>query len=146
MALLETFAIVLIGICVGSVGYTGISSQALVRGSFSSHVNTLALSVYDFFSGDTRSADGVLSPDASLFENKEEVVHDPEVKNIFIIAPQASMSEGAAAEIERMFSDPVEVSIDENDPQWGTVIPQFEGMQGEPHRFFVVPVHSEESS
>jgi hypothetical protein len=128
VALTETFAILLIGLAVGTFGYAGFSSQTVGAG----FVNNIALSLYSLLNRENQASVGVQS----------EGIPDP-VATGLIAAPQDVLDADALDEARKSFADPVRITRDSESADTGIVTPIFKDGEGETYRFLMVPVKKE---
>jgi hypothetical protein len=141
-ALVETLAIVLIGLTVGATGYIGTSSQVgSVTESDTSFFENLAVSLYRFISGTeeivivkTNSTESDIASATSAREEKD--TRQPSL----VVAPVEHFSATAVDSVRDSFSDEVEVTIDPENADTGIVVPKFKNTEGESYRFLMVPV------
>ena len=138
-AVLETLAILVIGLSLGATGYLGTSSQqALLAESGFNFFEKLAVSFYSVISPETAKS----SPNG--VDDAGDGAHDggePDVS--FVVAPEAMLSTESVDALRRSFSDPVNVTIDPVHPDTGIVVPEFKHRESEAYRFLMVPVHIE---
>ena len=142
IALLETCAIVFLGITVGSLGYVGTQTAAAVDSSEKNILSEMAITIYTFFSGG--SSDGVSAPQVA----DNGVVTEPLLpidNHAFRIAsPVYPFATSTVGSLRDSFSDPVRISVDENDPRRVWITPEFRSGEGEPYEFLMIPVTSED--
>lgn len=150
VALFETVVIVLIGVSVGSFGYFGSTSTALVsQASASNFLNTFAISVYEFFGG-ARNDSEVRVYVVEDTQPSQFVEGSPAVSmrlgttthTSLIVAPEEMLQMTEIASIQESFSDTVTVSFDEKNSNAGIVIPQFRDGEGDLYRFLMVPLEA----
>lgn len=140
-ALVETFAILIIGLSLGAAGYMGTASQAAtVSGNTFTFFEKVAVTFHSFLSSE---APEEVAPDEALaVDDASEGEHSPVFRESegFVVAPADEFSAESAASLRASFSDPVEVRIDPENPDTGIVIPEFKEEKGEPYRFLLVPM------
>lgn len=143
-AVLETLAIVVIGLSLGVTGYVGTTVQqtAYVGEGAVNFIERFAVSLYSLVYSD----DGqfpVSAPDTSgapaLLEQEEKTGGEG-----VVVIPAAEMTDETAESIRNSFSDPVEVSVDPNHPDTGIIVPKFKNGDGDMYRFLMVPVTNDE--
>jgi hypothetical protein len=135
-ALVETLAILILGLTVGAVGYVGTNPQ---------YASVNEKSALDFFGNVARSLYISVTPQVahevavnSAMEDKSVPQNDVEA---MIIAPADEFTTSDVVSIRESFSDPVAVSIDAENPGTGIVTPIFkDGKEGGEYRFLMVPV------
>lgn len=142
-AVLETLAIVLIGLSLGVTGYVGIDAQqtASVAGTTSSFFEKVAVSLHTLVYPENIAAPGdAIFPDTT--SDASEVSNTGES---IIVAPIDSFTEDAVNVVRDSFSDPVFVSVDPENPDTGIIVPEFRDGQGDAYRFLLVPITSNET-
>lgn len=138
-ALVETLAIVVIGLSLGATGYVG--SGALQYASVQNNdartfFENVARSVYSFATPEQQVAE-TITGDVRGVQTQSEVHEVPAL----IVAPAEDFTEGAASDVRDSFSDPVEVVVDAENPDTGIITPVFkDGKKGDEYRFLLVPV------
>ncbi len=155
-ALIETCAIMLIGITIGLAGYLGTSGYgsqvALVHDAEkgTGFFEKIALSLHELFSGEDALSENASTvsvlqddtrEDSSLTQNEVPT----EVSSI-IVAPASAFSTATAREVVTSFSDEVRLDVDPENSRMGIITPTFKNHEGEAYRFLMVPVHPEEDS
>ncbi len=147
-ALVETLAIVVIGLSLGATGYFGstvnLSSVSASQQSFFEHV---AVSFYSFFArGETQVA-GVDSGVSA----QSSVVQDTSLERVsmtresLLVMPESSTTAMRIEAVRDSFSDQVGVALDPENPDTGVIIPKFKNRDGEAYRFLMVPVKTDEN-
>lgn len=132
VALVETLAIVVIGLAIGATGYLGTvaTPSAAIQGNYS-FLEQLAVSVYRF-----------VSPETSVVVHTNTQPKNPSLEatavsaqiatttyTSLVVAPDELFTATSVESIQESFSDPVTVSIDPENPQTGIITPIFkEGM------------------
>jgi hypothetical protein len=147
-AVLETLAIVIIGLSLGVTGYIGTTTQqtAYVGEEAVNFLERFAVSLYTFVYPDREEAVR-LSAEPREFEESTPTTQTPTSEETsFIVAPEDSFSADSAEEIQDSFSDPVEISVDPENPNTGIIVPRFKSGDGEAYRFLMVPVTAEEGT
>lgn len=148
-ALVETLAIVIIGLSVGATGYLGTSSQVgSVTESDTSFFENLAVSLYRFISGSeeivivkTNSTESDMSVSATNAREEKD-----NTQSSLVIAPAENFSANSVDAVRDSFSDEVEVTVDPENADTGIVVPKFKDTRGEPYRFLMVPVNQKDGS
>lgn len=144
--LLETLAVLVVVLAVGSAGNMNVASQvAVVTASNSSFFESIAKSFHAFFVPEIVSTEEKVVANIqsesdslankSLFEGVASSTHDA-----LIVAPSVDFTEADVKTLQDSFADPVEVSVDESNPETGIVTPIFKELKGEEYRFLMVPV------
>lgn len=157
-ALVETCAVMLIGLTVGLLGYLVSSTQqyqvaatyeAVTEESF---FKKLAFSLYDLFSPQEFDMDKihvststeVLVGDGVGSRDDKEVVEGAGVTDAqddsVVVVPVAQMGTSTLREIANSFSDEVTVTHDPENSDMGVIVPKFKNREGEAYRFLMVPV------
>lgn len=138
-AVLETLAIVVIGLSLGVTSYVGTTAQqtAYVGENAVNFLERFAISLYTFVYPDEKK---VVTSESKQSAPMSEVA-EPEVS--FVVAPEDSFGRETVADIRESFSDPVEVSVDPEHPDTGIIVPKFKQGNGEAYRFLMVPVSTE---
>lgn len=143
-ALVETLAIIILGLSIGATGYLGTTSQsAVLSESNFSFVKNLAVSLYTLISPNetiivtpspTRSNVTQGTP-----ESMSSAMQTERTKSTaLIVLPPAD--EKNINTIAESFSDEVIVTTDPRNPNTGVITPIFKQTKGEPYRFLVVPI------
>jgi hypothetical protein len=148
VALLETLVIVFLGISVGSFGYLGSTNPAsLVQTENQSVFKTLAISVYNFFTGvetedrkEPYVSQNVLVSELGQGESSVSMHLGTTTHTSLIVAPEEVIQMTDLESVEQSFSDSVSVSFDEGNANAGVVTPQFRDGEGESYRFLMVPI------
>lgn len=143
VALVETLAIVVIGLAIGATGYLGTvaTPSAAIQGNYS-FLEQLAVSVYRF-----------VSPETSVVVHTNTQPKNPSLEatavsaqiatttyTSLVVAPDELFTATSVESIQESFSDPVTVSIDPENPQTGIITPIFKEGNGDAYRFLMVPV------
>ena len=118
-ALVETLAIVIIGLSLGVTGYVGsdIQRASVHEESAQQFLGELALSLYT------------------------AVTPAPEPTPALIVAPADTFTKESVADIQDSFSDPVTVTVDPENTDTGIITPVFkDGKDGSEYRFLLVPL------
>lgn len=139
-AVLETLAIVVIGLSLGATGYVGTTAQqtAYVGEGAMNFIERFAISLYSFVS--PRDSRTPVSDSAPLNLSGEESVGPEEG---IVVFPEDDTAEKVVRALEDSFSDSVDVSVDPENPDTGIVVPKFKQGDGEAYRFLMVPVTAE---
>jgi hypothetical protein len=144
-ALMETFAILVIGLAIGAMGYLGTTpaQYANVAQTNVSFFERLAVALYEF-----------VSPKSSVTVNEVTIVPGTDDESLpavtvgttthtaLVIGPNEVMNTTTIDSIRESFSDDVSVSIDPDHPDTGIIIPHFKKKDGEAFRFIMVPVNT----
>ena len=145
-AVIETLVIVIIGLSLGVTGYMGTNAQeASIAGNAANFFERIALSFHAFISGE----EVVVAPANIAVEpaNNDTVIANTAKENqaidSLIVAPEHAFTAESIDSIRDSFSDPVEVSIDPENPDTGIVVPMFRSGEGDAYRFLMVPVKME---
>ncbi len=138
-AVVETCAIVVIGLALGVTGYFTTVEKSTNFSSTNGYgvLEELALSLYTLVGGEETQRAQVVET------NIESSI--PSQKGI-VVFPESKDSNETIASIQESFSDPVTVTQDSENPGTGIVIPHFKDRDGAPYRFLLVPVVLEENS
>ena len=124
VAIAETVAILVIGFVAGTTSYVGVQgSQQASISSASEFVDSIALSVYRFVVPLQVTESVAPEPDMQ---------NDPAWSGAFVHSPVEAVQDS--------FSDPVNVSFDEQNPSITVVTPIFKDGDGDSHRFLLTPV------
>ena len=124
VAVLETLTIVVIGFMIGTTSYVGVhTSQQASVSSASDFVDSVSLSFYRFVIGESEEENLSVQPDAQP---------DSAWSGAFVHSPVQAVQDS--------FSDPVNISFDEQNPSITVVSPVFKDGEGDPHRFLLTPV------
>ena len=135
-AMVETLAIVVIGLSLGVTGYFSTGTQiATVKSSDTPYLENVALAWYSIFSNDSEETYVI-----NTIENEAQVSSETVVQEGLIILPENDDTENSIQKIKESFSDSVVVAADPNDSQTGIVTPVFKNATDEEYRFLMVPV------
>jgi hypothetical protein len=152
-AVLETFAIVVIGVLIGTTGYVWTSVDMRMAETYEGGtLEQFALALYGFVSGSSQTAhtlgvpphiesQGVSGTYAGTTENDD--AHSD--THSLVIMKADDTSPETIDQIRESFSDPVDVQIDEESPDTGIITPKFKNREGEEYRFLMVPITSDAS-
>lgn len=141
--LAETFAVLIIALSIGTIGYMGTTPQvAAVTEGNSGFFETLAVSLYSFV-----SPREIMPHTSSLVAEIIPIETDAISAQIgttthtaLVVAPGEIFTATTIDSVRDSFSDPVEVSMDLNNPDTGIITPVFKDSKGEEYRFLMVPV------
>lgn len=142
-ALLETVAILFIGLLIGATGYLGVgaTSQQAAVGESGSFFKYLALSLYDLISPAPTRIVTTVAPAATVNETS---VPTPETATTtytsLVVGDSEVLTDTTIESIRDSFSDDVSMSIDPHNPDTGIIIPHFQNGDGEAYRYLIVPV------
>lgn len=146
-AVLETLAIVIIGLSLGVTGYVGTTAPqtAYVGEGAVNLIERFAVSLYTFVyrgdeEGERRAENLPITSKGGEGATESEAAPTTGI----IVAPAETFEVGAVTDIEDSFSDPVEVFVDPDNPDTGIVIPKFKNGDGDMYRFLMVPVTNDE--
>jgi len=141
-ALLETLAILVIGLSIGAMGYfgTGAPQQAVVSSSGYSFLERVALSLYELISPGKTTTVKQVTYTATGTDSLPSVSVGTTTHTALVIGPGEVMNTTTVESIRDSFSDEVSVSIDPNNPDTGIIIPHFKTRDGESYRFLMVPL------
>lgn len=132
VALVETLAVVVIGLSLGVTGYLGTTpttQTAALQNTDTTTLDSLALSLYALVSG----------TDTTSSLRGDEAIQEP---SSLIVVPADSFTVEEATSLQDSFSDPVTVTEDPSNPDMGVITPVFkEGREGEEYRYLMVPVN-----
>lgn len=136
---METLAVLIIGLLIGVTGYIGtdVQKQAALAGTDASFIETLARSVYSFV-----SPQSALVAETTLAPTAPATVTTTTYTSL-VIAPDQVLTTTTIESIKDSFSDDVSVSVDPHNPESGVIIPRFKSGDGESYRFLMVPVTPE---
>lgn len=143
-AVLETLAIVVIGLSLGVTGYVGTTVQqtAYVGEGAVNFIERFAVSLYSLiYSDDERLSTSESVAPAGLGSSEQKEKSGGEG---VVVVPATDMTAETAESIRNSFSDPVEVSVDPEHPDTGIIIPKFKQGDGEAYRFLMVPIADNE--
>jgi hypothetical protein len=147
MALLETLVVVFLGVSVGSLGYVGVSAlPASAHSGAGGFFERLALSVYGFFTWESKEAESVTSvADQDKTSNRDASAVSMQVgtttRTSLVVAPDEIFTATTIESIQESFSDEVQVSVDPENPNTGIIIPKFSDGNSDEYRFMIVPVN-----
>jgi hypothetical protein len=147
MALLETVVVVFLGVSVGSLGYVGVTAvPASAHSGAGGFFERLALSVYDFFTWESREtkstpvvAEQINTQDKAVPAVSMQI--GTTTRTSLVVAPDELFTATTIESIEESFSDEVRVSVDTENPNTGIIVPKFSDGDGEEYRFMIVPVN-----
>lgn len=155
-ALLQTLAILVIGLAVGATGYLGttVTQTASVQEAGSSFFERLAVALYTFVvpqESITTESVQLVNSASSQDQNDSAATTsvalsapvDAETAASFsalVVAPEAELSSSTIASIRGAFSDEVSITIDEGSADTGIVVPRFKSRDGEAYRFLLAPI------
>ena len=142
-------AVVVIALMIGTTGYLGtVSLQATAHNGAYGFFENIARSLYEFISPKSETTvtvqkilptphenDSTSSEEESLSMSVGTTTH-----TAIIVAPEEVFTATTIESIQDSFSDPVNVTIDPNDPQTGIITPIFKKGAGDAYRFLMVPV------
>ncbi len=147
---LETIAILGIGLLIGTTGYLGVlppeDNRALAIEGETSFFKKLAASFFDFIS---QNDSEVIHTSEKISTNEPVIEHENKPAVIYsgtttstsiVIAPNQILTTTTVESIRDSFSDDVSVSIDPEHPDTGIIIPHFKDSDGEAYRYLLVPV------
>jgi len=144
-ALIETFAILVIGLAIGAMGYLGTTpaQYANVEQSNTSFFERLAVALYEFVSPkSTVTVNEVAIVPGTTDGSLPAVTVSTTTYTSLVVGPDEVMNTTTIESIRDSFSDDVSVSIDPNNPDTGIIIPHFKKKDGEAFRFIMVPVNT----
>lgn len=148
VAVFATTCIVLLGVCIGSAGYYGLTG-AYSKTAVISALEQTAAGVYSLTLTAEDNAQTALSTTAGEVAgetiNRRELVEDQKDKFEYggvVVFDNATTDETLAA-VRNSFSDEVIVEVDENNPDTGLVTPVFKAREGAAYRYLLVPVQEE---
>ncbi len=148
VALLETLAILVIGLTIGAVGYFGTtttSQTAQVSKAEYSFLERFALAFYEFIN----PAPSVTVREVTLVATEERalpaVIVGTTTHTALVIGPDEVMNTTTVETIRDSFSDEVSVSLDPEHPDTGIIIPHFKNHDGRAYRFLMVPMETDSS-
>lgn len=146
-ALMETSAILMIGLVLGATGYFGssVAREAVVQGD-SDVLRHTAISFYSFFNSKKSFVAEVSSGSESLNDEGAQDGSKNTSDNSMIVTPESQFDPSRVQSIRDSFSDEVGVAIDPENPDTGIIIPKFKDREGEAYRFLMVPVTTQEGS
>ena len=162
-ALIETVAIVFIGLVIGMAGYVGGGEKgqaaALSLSDTSSSIKQFAISLYNLISPaqfeihtlsvalereERGSTNNTASPETvTRAEDQRKGAEAEVVHTSLVIGPDELLTTTKIQSIKESFSDEVSISIDPHDPDTGIIIPHFKDGDGEAYRYLMVPVMEE---
>lgn len=145
-ALLETAAILAIGLIVGTSGYigTGALNQQAAVGGGDSFLKEIAVAFYDFISPQpvittTVSTLPTTSGDSNTVSTSFDQLGTTTYTTL-VVGDGEVLTTSTISSIRDSFSDEVSVSIDPHNPDTGIIIPYFKNGNGEEYRYLIVPV------
>ncbi len=157
VAFAETFAVLVLGLSLGLLGYLSTDRGGVLSGASSQSVSSavssgsffedLAVSFYEFISPSKNEMVLVTTPVESLSDDPiEEDVPlaqnakgDQVTPSSLVVFPESSLSSTSVAEIQASFSDDVTVTFDTENPDMGLIVPHFKNTEREAYRFLMVP-------
>jgi hypothetical protein len=154
--LIETLAVLVVALTIGSTGYIGSSTQvAEVARTEVGFLERIALSLYLFVSpNDVVSETNSTSMSTNNTSETSLVSEDNAISahvgtttyTSIVVAPNELFTATTIDAVKESFSDEVEVSIDPHDPSTGIITPIFKNKDEEEYRFIMVPVTQNETS
>ncbi|HEU4677529.1 MAG TPA: hypothetical protein VFS75_02315 [Candidatus Paceibacterota bacterium] len=145
-AVLETLAILIIGLSLGATGYLGSVSETASAGSSLAFLERLAISFHGLFAPEEVRTDFGNTDIAVPTTTATTSVATERPSPAMIVAPAESFTEDSVDALKESFSDEVNVTVDPNDSHTGIIVPVFKSGPGEPYRFLLVPMASASSS
>ncbi len=158
-ALVETFAILLIGLAIGTTGYFGSTAAqpAAVAQTDTSFLERLALKIYSFVSPreESRVTVTTTTPQPVVQENTNidkpvvsempaAVAPSPQQDDVsIVIAPADTFTAASIDSIKDSLSDDVTITPDVVNPDTGIITPHFKNSDGEAYRYLLVPVQKD---
>lgn len=143
-AVVETFAILVIGLSLGAAGYvsstTNLGSLAFADKGF---FERTAISFYALFSDGKQMVAGIDSAGVSL-SGTTTIEAITSVQNGLVVMQESQVNSEDFKKIQESFSDEVGIALDPANPNTGVVIPKFKNRDGEAYRFLLVPVTTQE--
>jgi hypothetical protein len=151
VALVETFAILLIGLAIGTTGYFGSTAAqpAAVAQSDTSFLERLALKIYSFVSPREESrvtevVENANTENQVVSETPAALPHESQENSVsIVIAPADTFTASSIDSIKDSLSDEVTVSPDPANPDTGIITPHFKNGDGEAYRYLLVPVQKD---
>jgi hypothetical protein len=145
LAFVEVLAVIVIAFSVGTAGYVGVQTQqANVTGDVSGFFGGIARSLYAFFNPSHTVTIDTITPSQVVSVPMEEMAVSAHVATTtytsLVVAPDELFTATTVESIQDSFSDPVEVSIDPENPNTGIITPVFKESNGKAYRFLMVPV------
>lgn len=159
-ALIQTLAILVIGLAIGTTGYLGtnVAQPALVQEASASFFERLAVALYTFVVPESQqetetqltAAPSATATDnqeaqqitASSTSNQEQEALTAATFSSLVVAPEVVMSSTTVDSIRDSFSDEVTITMDDANPDTGVIVPRFKTRDGEAYRYLLVPVRS----
>lgn len=147
-ALIETLAIVVIGLAIGATGYLGtsVAQPAAVAKTDASFFERLAVALYNFVSpqSDTESHTEVapVVPKRTGEEALSVTVGTTTTTSI-IIAPDEVFTATSIESVRDSLSDDVTVTPDGERDGTGIITPHFKDGNGEEYRYLLVPINAQ---
>jgi len=146
-ALVETLAIVVIGLSLGATGYFGSTTQVTAiheSGQAYHFLERLAISLYTFVSPGEVGYESVGKIQVQDSDTSVSAViqgtFPTTSEESLIVAPVDVLTPDSITSIQESFSDYVEVVIDPENPETGIITPVFRDSESESYRFLMVPV------
>jgi hypothetical protein len=144
-ALIETLAILVIGLAIGTTGYLGTAAvqPAAVVESDSSFFERLAVAFYSFFSPTETpvTRDTAEAQPAHVEEQSVSVTVGTTTTTSIIIAPDEVFTATSIEAVEASLSDAVTVTPDPEREGTGIITPHFKENDGEEYRYLLVPIN-----
>ncbi len=143
-ALVETLAILIIGLTLGSVGYLGATTAsnqvANVSGAGSSFFERLAVAFYRVISPLDATVPSEPASNGASPEPSVSMTVGTTTRTSLVIAPDEIMTTTTIETVRDSLSDDVSVSLDPRNPDTGVIVPHFKNKDGEAYRFLLVPL------
>ena len=149
-AVLETLAILVIGLSIGATGYLGTSaSLAQITSGDTSFLERMAVSLYSLISPEQKSAvviEDIQTGDRAHVGTTSTAKDVSTTQSSLVVAPLTDFTANTVDSIRDSFSDQVDVKADPQNSDTGIVIPKFKNKEGEAYRFLMVPVKTESAT